>query len=70
MNNFSKAVSNVLKRYAERGVDTIDVKEIWIDTSLPEDFLIEMIRKGEVEIPEEIVEIKRGSHAVWRRKKP
>ncbi len=69
MDSFSKALSNVLKRYQDRGIEVIDIKDIWIDTSIPEDLMVELLRSGKVEVPDGIMEIKKGSHAVWRRRK-
>lgn len=67
--SFSKAIANVLKRYSERGMKVVDIKEIWIDTSIPEDLMIELLKKNEVEVPDGILEIKKDSHVVWKRRK-
>ncbi len=69
MESFSKAISNVLKRYSERGINVIDIKEIWIDTSIPEDLMLELLKKNEVEVPDGILEIRKDSRVVWKRRK-
>ena len=67
MESFAKAIRNVLMRFRERDMRVIEIDEIWIETSIPKDFIIELIKKGEVEIPEGIDEIKRGKSVIWRR---
>ena len=69
MDSFSKALSNVLRRYSERGIEVVDIKDLWIDTSIPEDLMMELLKSGSVEVPDGILEIKRGSHVVWKRRK-
>ena len=69
MENFSKALSNILKRYRERGMEIVDIREMWIDTSIPEDLMVELLKKGDVEVPEGILEIRRDSHVVWKGRK-
>ena len=67
MERFAKAVGNVLKRFVERGIEVVDIKEIWIDSSIPLDMIEEMIKKGLVEIPNGIVEIRKGRSVLWKR---
>ncbi len=69
MDRFAKAVGNVLKRFVERGIDVIDVKEIWIDSSIPLDVIEELIRDGKVKVPDGIKEIRKGRSVLWKRSK-
>ena len=69
MENFVKAIRNILMRFREREMKIVDIDEIWIESSIPEDLIIEIIRKGEVEIPEEIDEIRKGKNVIWRRER-
>ncbi len=69
MDRFAKAVGNVLKRFVERGIDVIDVKEIWIDSSIPLDMIEELIKDGKVEIPDGVKEIRKGRSVLWKRSK-
>ena len=67
MESFAKAIRNVLMRFREREINVVEIDEIWIETSIPKDFIIELIKKGEVEVPEGIDEIRRGKSVIWRR---
>ena len=69
MENFAKAIRNVLMRFREREMNVVEIDEIWIETSIPKDFIIELIKKGEVEVPEGIDEIRKGKSVIWRREK-
>ena len=68
MDRFAKAIRNVLVRFADRGMESVEIQEIWIESSIPQDLIEELIRGGKVEIPEGIKEIKKGKSVVWRRK--
>ena len=64
---FAKAVSKVLLRYAQREIKVVDVADIWLDTSIPRDFIIELFRENLVEIPEGVEKVKDGKRILWRR---
>ena len=69
MENFAKAIRNVLMRFKDREMNVVEIDEIWIETSIPKDFIIELIKNGEVEVPEGIDEIRKGKSVIWRRER-
>ena len=69
LENFAKAIRNVLMRFKDREMNVVEIDEIWIETSIPKDFIIELIKKGEVEVPEGIDEIRKGKSVIWRRER-
>jgi hypothetical protein len=62
---YEKAISNVLKNFLERGFEKITIEEIWFETSLPKDLILEVLKRGKLEIPSEIKEIKDKNSVVW-----
>lgn len=69
MERFAKAVSNILKRFSEAGKETIDLYDVWIESSIPMDIMKEVIEKGMAEIPLEVRELQLKGKTVWRREK-
>ncbi|MBO8140152.1 MAG: hypothetical protein H0Z22_06750 [Thermosipho sp. (in: Bacteria)] len=62
---YEKAISNVLKNFVERGFEKITIEEIWFETSLPKDLILEIFQRGNLEIPKEIKEIKDKNLTIW-----
>ena len=62
---YEKALSKILKDFVNKGYETISVEEIWIETSLPKDLIIELIQNRNVEFPEELTEITYKNEAIW-----
>ncbi|MBO8160208.1 MAG: hypothetical protein H0Z24_01110 [Thermosipho sp. (in: Bacteria)] len=62
---YEKALSNVLKNLADRGMEEITIEELWIETSLPKDLILETLKRGNVNIPEEIKLITDKETVIW-----
>ncbi|MDK2886486.1 MAG: hypothetical protein PWP54_1044 [Thermosipho sp. (in: thermotogales)] len=63
---YEKAISNVLKNFVERGFEVITIEEIWFETSLPKDLILEVFQRSNLKIPKEIKEIKDKNSIIWR----
>ncbi|SHH22524.1 hypothetical protein [Thermosipho atlanticus] len=62
---YEKAISNVLQNLANRGLEKVSIEELWIETSLPKDLILETFKRGNVIIPEEIKEILDKENIIW-----
>jgi len=69
MERFVKAVEKALIKIAERDLKEIDISEIWVETSLPKDFILEILKKENLEVPDRISVIKDGEEVIWKRSK-
>ncbi len=67
MERFAKAVSNVLKRFVDAGMEEIDLYDVWIETSIPMDIIEEVVREKMAEIPEGVKELSLKGKVIWRR---
>uniref|UniRef100_A0A7V4NGX4 Uncharacterized protein n=1 Tax=Fervidobacterium pennivorans TaxID=93466 RepID=A0A7V4NGX4_FERPE len=63
---YRKAVEKVIQRFADRGWEEIRVEEIWFETSLPIDLILEVINQG-VLIPPEVNSITYGGKVIWKK---
>ncbi len=64
---FAKAIAKVLIRYVQRDIKTVDITDLWLDTSIPKDLIVELLNENSVPIPEGLEKIKDGKKIVWRR---
>ncbi len=69
MERFVKAVEKALIKIAERDLKEIDISEIWVETSLPKDFILEILKKENLKVPDRISVIKDGEEVIWKRSK-
>jgi len=69
MERFVKAVEKALIKIAERDLREIDISEIWVETSLPKDFILEILKKENLKVPDRISVIKDGEEVIWKRSK-
>ncbi|WP_082868378.1 hypothetical protein [Fervidobacterium ngatamarikiense] len=63
---YKKAVEKVIQRFADRGWEEIRVEEIWFETSLPIDLILEVINQG-ILIPSEVNSITHGGKVIWKK---
>ena len=66
---FAKALSKLLRRFVESGRNSVDLFELWIESSIPMDLMEELVRKGEVDFPEELQQISVKGRVIWRRER-
>ncbi|WP_448379155.1 hypothetical protein [Fervidobacterium sp.] len=64
---YKKAVEKVIQRFADRGWEEIRVEEIWFETSLPIDLILEVINQQGVLIPPEVNSITYGGKVIWKK---
>ncbi|ANQ54468.1 MULTISPECIES: hypothetical protein [unclassified Thermosipho (in: thermotogales)] len=64
---YEKALSKVLSNFANSGIETVTVEEIWVETSLPIDLILEILERNKLNYPEEIKEIKYKNEIIWSR---
>ena len=69
MERFVKAVEKALIKIAERDLKEIDISEIWVETSLRKDFILEILKKENLKVPDRISVIKDGEEVIWKRSK-
>lgn len=69
MERFVKAVEKALIKIVERDLREIDISEIWVETSLPKDFILEILKKENLKVPDRISVIKDGEEVIWKRSK-
>ncbi|EKF49375.1 hypothetical protein H17ap60334_06399 [Thermosipho africanus H17ap60334] len=62
---YEKALSKVLQNFANRGYEKVTIEELWVETSLPKDLLLELIKERNIVFPEEIKEIKYKNDIIW-----
>ena len=62
---YEKALSKVLQNFANRGYEEVTIEELWVETSLPKDLLLELIKERNIVFPEEIKEIKYKNDTIW-----
>lgn len=62
---YRKAVEKVIQRFADRGWEEIKIEEVWFETSLPVDLIIEVINQG-ISIPSEVKLITHGGKTIWK----
>jgi len=68
MERFAKAVENILKRFEEKGLEVVDLYDIWVESSIPMDLIEEVIEKDMVKVPPNIKELKVRGKNFWRRR--
>ena len=69
MKKFVKAIEKALVKIAERDLKEIDISEIWVETSLPKDFILEILKKEDLKIPNTVYVIKDKEEIIWKRSK-
>ncbi|WP_448374661.1 hypothetical protein [Fervidobacterium sp.] len=63
---YKKAIEKVIQRFADKGWEEVKVEELWFETSLPVDLILEVINMG-VFIPADVKLITHGGKTLWKR---
>lgn len=63
---YRKAVEKIIQRFADRGWEEIKIEEIWFETSIPVDILIEAFNAG-VNIPPDVKLVTHKGNIIWKR---
>jgi len=66
LERYKKAVEKVIQRFADRGWEEIKIEEIWFETSLPVDIILEAFNAG-VNIPSEVKTVTHKGNVIWQR---
>ncbi|KAF2959231.1 MULTISPECIES: hypothetical protein [unclassified Thermotoga] len=64
---YVKGIEKALQKIAVRELKTVDISEIWIETALPKDLIIEILKEEKLNIPSDIETIKDGRDIIWKR---
>lgn len=64
---YIKAVETSLSKVPARQGGYVYLSDIWLVTSLPKDFIIEILRKYQIELPENVKAIVDGKRVVYRK---
>lgn len=67
LEKYARAIEKSLMQIALREKDRADVSEIWIDTSIPIDLIVDIIKSRDISIPQEIKAIIDGNKTIWVR---
>ncbi|MGC8821104.1 MAG: hypothetical protein ACP5KD_04805 [Fervidobacterium sp.] len=63
---YRKAVEKVIQRFADRGWEEVKIEEIWFETSLPIDIILDAFKAG-VAIPLDVKLVTHKGNVIWRR---
>jgi len=65
---YVRAIEKSLTQMVLREMSSVDVSEIWIDTSIPVDLIVEILKTHQLKIPEELHSITNAGKIIWVRK--
>ncbi|MEJ5228805.1 MAG: hypothetical protein WHT65_02285 [Pseudothermotoga sp.] len=65
---YAKAIEKVIGTIVQRERYDVDISEIWIETSIPQDLIVEILEKFPLQLPETLHSITLGERTVWKRK--
>lgn len=65
---YVRAIEKSLTQMVLREMNSVDVSEIWIDTSIPVDLIVEILKTRQLKIPEELQAITNAGKTIWVRK--
>lgn len=65
IDKYKKAIEKVIQRFADKGWEEIKVEELWFETSLPVDLIIEVIKSG-ITVPPEVKTITHRGNVLWK----
>ncbi|WP_448522883.1 hypothetical protein [Pseudothermotoga sp.] len=68
LEKYARAIEKSLTQMVLREMNSVDVSEIWIDTSIPIDLIVEILKTHQLKIPEELQAITNAGKTIWVRK--
>ncbi|WP_448531630.1 hypothetical protein [Pseudothermotoga sp.] len=68
LEKYVRAIEKSLTQMVLREMNSVDVSEIWIDTSIPVDLIVEILKTRQLKIPEELQAITNVGKTIWVRK--
>jgi len=68
LEKYVRAIEKSLTQMVLREMNSADVSEIWIDTSIPVDLIVEILKTRQLKIPEELQAITNAGKTIWVRK--
>lgn len=68
LEKYVRAIEKSLTQMVLREMNSVDVSEIWIDTSIPMDLIVEILKTRQLKIPEELQAITNAGKTIWVRK--
>lgn len=64
---YLRGVERALLEIAKRELKEVDISEIWIETALPKDLIMELLADPSLNVPATIETIKDGREILWKR---
>jgi hypothetical protein len=68
LEKYVRAIEKSLTQMVLREMNSVDMSEIWIDTSIPMDLIVEILKTRQLKIPEELQAITNAGKTIWVRK--
>ncbi|MEN3007995.1 hypothetical protein [Pseudothermotoga sp.] len=65
LEKYIRAIERSLMQMVAREISSVDVSEIWLDTSIPVDLIIEIFKSGQIRVPQELQSIVDGKKVIW-----
>lgn len=66
---YIKAVSNTISKVPVREDGSVDMTEVWVNSSLPLDLVIEAMNHPEMNLPDQVKSLKLYGKEIWARVK-
>lgn len=67
LEKYVRAIEKSLMQMVLREMTSVDVSEIWLDTSIPVDLIVEIFESGQIKVPQELQVITDGKKTIWTR---
>jgi len=64
---YAVALEKAMMKLVERGFNVIDVDELWLETSIPIDLIVEIVKKRQIKFPENLQVLRLQSQILWKK---
>jgi len=64
---YAAALEKVMMKLVERGFDVIDISELWLETSIPIDLIVEIVEKHQIKFPEGLQVLQFKNQVLWKK---
>jgi len=61
------ALEKAMMKLIERGFNVIDVDELWLETSIPIDLIVEIVKKRQIKFPENLQVLRLQKQILWKK---
>lgn len=63
---YKKVLAKIFQRFADKGWEEIKIEEVWLETSIPIDIILEAFNEG-INIPYEVKTVTYKGNVIWKR---